>query len=158
MNARFDKYVQSLTKSRRDIAMEAVREYLKGEKDGVEVIDSPVKVYNVCKDLSLQETEQAEVLLLNNKYKLIKRVELSHGGLTETLVDIRVMMKHALLNNATVIGLVHNHPSGDSSPSRNDDNLTCKVKKACDVMRIYLMDHVIIGDGCYYSYREHGKL
>lgn len=105
----------------------------------------------------LQE-EEAWVLLMNNNYKLLKAVKLSHGGLTETSVDIRVAIKAACVNNATVMALTHNHPSGNTRPSRQDDQLTVRFNKACDLMRIYFLDHVIVTDGKYYSYREAGRL
>ena len=85
-------------------------------------------------------------------------MRLSHGGITETAVDVRLIMKEALLNNATVIAVAHNHPSGNVRPSRDDDMLTRKIREACQTMRIHFLDHVIITDGNYYSYREQGKL
>lgn len=104
------------------------------------------------------DTEQAWVLLMNHSLKLIKAVQLSHGGFTETAVDIRVILKNALLSSATVIALCHNHPSNNPNPSRDDDNITKRLNDACNTMRIYLLDHVIVTEDCYYSYREHGKL
>lgn len=102
--------------------------------------------------------EEAWVLLMNQNFKLIKPVQLSHGGITETAVDIRVIIKNALLCNATVVALCHNHPSGNARPSGDDDRLTQKLKKACEVMRLYMLDHLIITDGHYYSYSEEGRL
>ena len=102
--------------------------------------------------------EEAYILLLNQNYKLIKSVRLSQGGLSETSVDVRVALKEALINNATVLALIHNHPSGNATPSRPDDEITKRFQKACDMMRIYFLDHVIITDGKYYSYRESGRL
>ena len=102
--------------------------------------------------------EEAWVLLMNQNFKLIKAVQLSHGGITETAVDIRVIIKNALLCNATVVALCHNHPSGNARPSGDDDRLTQKLKKACEVMRLYMLDHLIITDGRYYSYSEEGRL
>ena len=102
--------------------------------------------------------EEAWVLLMNQNFKLIKAVQLSHGGITETAVDIRVIIKNALLCNATVVALCHNHPSGNARPSGDDDRLTQKLKKACEVMRLYMLDHLIITDGHYYSYSEEGRL
>ncbi len=102
--------------------------------------------------------EEAWVLLMNQNFKLIKPVQLSHGGITETAVDIRVIIKNALLCNATVVVLCHNHPSGNARPSGDDDRLTQKLKKACEVMRLYMLDHLIITDGHYYSYSEEGRL
>ena len=102
--------------------------------------------------------EEAYILLLNQNYKLIKSVRLSQGGLSETAVDVRVALKEALINNATVLALIHNHPSGNATPSRPDDEITKRFQKSCDMMRIYFLDHVIITDGKYYSYRETGRL
>lgn len=67
-------------------------------------------------------------------------------------------MKEAVLCNATVMILCHNHPSNNMRPSRDDERLTDRMKKACDIMAINFLDHVIIGDGSYYSFREEGKL
>ena len=122
-------------------------------------ISSPTAVYNLMRPQMMDlEHEEAHVLLLNQNYKLIKQVRLSQGGITETSVDIRVIMKNAILNNATVLVLCHNHPSGNTRPSKEDDRLTECVKKACDIMRIHFNDHVIITDGNYYSYREQGRI
>ena len=104
------------------------------------------------------DTEEAWALLMNQRLKLIKAVRLSHGGLTETAVDVRVILREALLANATVLTLVHNHPSGNARPSGEDDRITMKLRKACETMRIYMVDHVIMTDGKYYSYAEEGKL
>lgn len=104
------------------------------------------------------DTEEAWVLLMNQRFHLIKAVRLSHGGLSETAVDVRVILREALLCNATVLTLVHNHPSGNAHPSGDDDRITQKLKRASEVMRIYMVDHVIMTDGKYYSYAEEGKI
>ncbi len=104
------------------------------------------------------DTEEAWILLMNRSFKLIKCQCISHGGISETAVDVRIIMREALLNNATAIALCHNHPSGNANPSRDDDRLTQSVKAAAETMRIHLADHVIVTDGKYYSYLEHGKL
>ena len=124
-----------------------------------EEICSATDIYNFMhpKMFDLQE-EEAWVLLMNNNFQLIKAVRLSHGGFTETSVDIRVAIKTACMNNATVMALCHNHPSGSIRPSRQDDQLTTRFGKACDLMRIYFLDHVIVTDGKYYSYREQGRI
>ncbi|MCI6234975.1 MAG: DNA repair protein RadC [Prevotella sp.] len=122
-------------------------------------LSSPQDIYEymhpTMQDL---DVEEAWVLLLNQGFRLIKPVRLSHGGISETAVDIRLIMKEAIVNNATVIALCHNHPSNNLFPSRNDDNLTQNVKKACETMRIHFLDHVIVTDGAYYSYSEKGRL
>ena len=103
------------------------------------------------------DVEEAWVLLMNRNFKLIKKVRISHGGISETAVDVRVIMKHAIMNNATVIALCHNHPSNNPRPSGDDDRLTKRMKEACQLMRIFFLDHLIITDGRYYSYHEEGK-
>lgn len=95
---------------------------------------------------------------MNNALNIKKAKRLSIGGLTETVFDIRLMLKEALLNNATIIAVAHNHPSGNKRPSGEDDRITKKLKGACDTMRIHLLDHVIVTKDGYYSYSEEGKL
>ena len=104
------------------------------------------------------DIEQAWVMLLNQNFRLIKAERISSGGITETAVDVRRIMKLAVVNNATVIALAHNHPSNNPTPSRDDDSITQRLKKACDIMRIHLLDHVIVTEGNYYSYFESGRL
>jgi len=103
-------------------------------------------------------TEEFHILLMNQNYRLVKSVKISQGGITETSADIRVMMREAVLCNATILAACHNHPSGSLSPSRADDELTRAIKEACRLMRIHFLDHVIVTDGAYMSYREQGKL
>ena len=88
----------------------------------------------------------------------IKSVKLSEGGITETSVDIRILMREAVLSGATIMAFVHNHPSGNTQPSKADDVLTQQIAKACQVMRIFFMDHVIVTDGAFYSYHDKGRL
>ena len=104
------------------------------------------------------DIEEAWVLLMNQRFRLIKAVRLSHGGLTETAVDVRVILREALLANATTLTLIHNHPSGNARPSGDDDRITHKLKTACETMRLYLIDHLIVTDGRYYSYAEEGRI
>ena len=102
--------------------------------------------------------EEFWVLLMNQNYKLLKAERISIGGITETSADIRIIMREAVLNNATILAVCHNHPSGSISPSRQDDMLTQSIQKACQLMRIHFLDHVIVTDGAYYSYHEQGKI
>ncbi|MBO7069579.1 MAG: DNA repair protein RadC [Bacteroidaceae bacterium] len=102
--------------------------------------------------------EECHLLMLSNGLKIINSVKLSHGGLACTSVDVRELLRHALLAQATAVILCHNHPSGNLNPSREDDNLTAKVAKACQTMSIKFLDHLIVSDDKYYSYSEQGKL
>ena len=104
------------------------------------------------------DTEEFWVLLMNQHYRLIKSVRIARGGITEVSVDVRIIMREALLVNTTVLAVCHNHPSGNLSPSRHDDDITIAIKKACELMRIRFLDHVIITDGQYFSYHESGKV
>ncbi len=122
-------------------------------------LGSPQAIYDYMRPIMQDlDTEEAWIILMNQNYRLIKEERLSHGGITETLVDVRVIVKEALLNNATIVALCHNHPSNNARPSKEDDRLTERVKKACELMRIYLLDHVIVTESSYYSYREKGRM
>jgi DNA repair protein RadC len=122
-------------------------------------MDSAQAIYeNMLPHMQDLGVEEFWALYLNQNYKLIKKACISRGGISETAVDIRLIMKEALLCNATVVALAHNHPSGNTQPSRQDDALTHRIKQACDTMRIYLLDHIVVTDGNYFSYREHDRI
>jgi len=104
------------------------------------------------------DVEEFWLLLLNQNYRLIKKIRISHGGITEVSVDVRIIMKEAVLANATIMAVCHNHPSGSLRPSRHDEAITTALQKACELMRIHFMDHVIITDGSYYSFHESGRV
>jgi DNA repair protein RadC len=122
-------------------------------------LGTATRIYNhmhpVMQDL---DVEEFWVLLMNQHYRLIKKVKISHGGITETAVDIRIIIKEAVLANATILAVCHNHPSGGITPSKQDDILTNQIHQACQLMRIHFMDHVIVTDGLYYSYHEFGRV
>jgi DNA repair protein RadC len=122
-------------------------------------LGSATAIYNYMHPLMQDlDVEEFHVLLMNQRFRLIKSVRLSHGGITETAVDVRLIMKEAILNNATVLVVCHNHPSGNTRPSRDDDRITESIRKASEVLRVYFLDHVIVTDGAYYSYREEGRI
>ncbi len=102
--------------------------------------------------------EEAWALLMNHNFRHIATVNIARGGITEAAVDVRLILREALVAGATVVALCHNHPSGNARPSRADDRLTESVKKACEAVRIHLADHVIVTDGQYYSYAEQGRI
>ena len=104
------------------------------------------------------DVEEAYLVLMNQSYKHIDTIRLSHGGITETAVDVRVIMKHTIQQNATIIAIAHNHPSGNTHPSRDDEMLTKRIADACRTMRIHFCDHIIVTDGDYYSFRDNGKI
>ena len=102
--------------------------------------------------------EECWALMLNNSARLLKRVHVSSGGRCDTSVDIRMVLKSALLSEATSLILVHNHPSGSVRPSGDDNRLTERLKEAAKLLNIHLLDHVIVTDGDYYSYADNQRL
>lgn len=102
--------------------------------------------------------EECWVLLLNQSSKIIDRICISRGGLASTQVDVRCILREALLKRAVSMVLCHNHPSGNTSPSRDDDRLTEALRRAAEVMNIRLLDHLVITDGGYYSYCDEGRI
>ena len=121
-------------------------------------LGTATRIYNhMHPKLQDSDVEEFWLLLMNQNHRLIKEMRISHGGITEVAVDIRIIMREAVLSNATILAVCHNHPSGSLRPSQADNDLTASLKKACDLMRIRFLDHVIITDGAYYSYHEEGK-
>lgn len=98
--------------------------------------------------------EEFWVLLLNNSNKVIYKLQLSKGGLTQTVVDIRLIFKTALEYLATSIIIVHNHPSGQLTPSTADKDITQKIKLAGKSLDIQLLDHLIITQTGYFSFAD----
>ena len=122
-------------------------------------LGTATRIYNFMHPQMMDlEVEEFWALLLNQHYRLIKAVCISRGGITETAVDIRLIMKQCVTNNATILAVCHNHPSGNIRPSMQDYGLTKQIKKACDLLRVHFTDHVIITDGSYYSYHEEGLI
>ncbi|MBQ8066471.1 MAG: DNA repair protein RadC [Prevotella sp.] len=116
-------------------------------------------IYNhmhpVLQDL---DVEEFWLLLMNQNYRLIKKIRIAHGGITEVSVDIRIIIREAVLANATILAVCHNHPSGNLRPSPTDNAITASLQRACALMRIHLLDHVIVTDGAYFSYHESGRI
>ena len=117
--------------------------------------DTYAIMHPVMQDL---DHEEFWVLLLNNQSRLIKKGRMSMGGITQTAVDVRQILRAALMANATSMVVCHNHPSGKLAPSSDDCYLTTCIKQAANTMNIRLIDHVIITDGNYYSFADNGKI
>lgn len=102
--------------------------------------------------------EEFWIIYLNNSNKVIDRSQLSKGGITGTLVDVRLALKRALELGATSIILAHNHPSGNLNPSSSDKQLTQKMKIAGESLDIKVLDHVIVTEKSYFSFADEGLL
>lgn len=98
--------------------------------------------------------EEFWILYLNNSNRILKKEQLSKGGITGTLVDVRLVLKRAIELSATGIILAHNHPSGTLKPSQADKDLTRKLKKASESLDIKVLDHVIITESAYLSFAD----
>lgn len=103
-----------------------------------------------------QIREYFMVLYLSNSNEVIGTTLLSMGGMTSTIVDIRLLYREAILLGATAIILAHNHPSGKLEPSSSDINLTQKIKEASKFLDIPILDHLIITEESYYSFLDEG--
>ncbi len=122
-------------------------------------ITSSETVYKLMRtNLELLDNEEFWILYLNRGNRVIARERVSIGGVTGTVVDVKVIMKHALDRLASGLILVHNHPSGTLKPSGADDSITTKISAAASFFDISVLDHVIIGAGGFYSYRDEGKI
>ena len=109
-------------------------------------------------DLRHEKQEHMKLLMLNSKSKLIGETEISKGTVNATLITPRELFIEALQKNAVSIIIMHNHPSGDPSPSREDKLTTRRIREAGALIGIELLDHIIIGNNCYVSFRKEGML
>jgi DNA repair protein RadC len=102
--------------------------------------------------------EESAVLFLNRGNRVIGGYKISSGGITSTVMDIRIILGTALKCLATGIIIAHTHPSGELKPSKSDIDLTEQLKQACKLMEITLLDHLIITSESYYSFEDEGLL
>ena len=102
--------------------------------------------------------EEFWIIYLNNSNKVIEQLQLSKGGITGTLVDVRITLRKALEVGATSIILAHNHPSGTLKPSEADKQLTQKLKTAAQSLDIKVLDHLIVTEKSYFSFADEGVL
>lgn len=157
----FCDIVNQLTPGRMEIALAAVELYTrkKARNNLREKIHSSTDVYRIMQPIMVnQEVEELWAIYMNMASRIVKMKRISVGGIAQTLVDIRILLKEALLCNAVAMTICHNHPSGNVRPSSADDQLTEKISKACKTMDIRFLDHLIIADDTYYSYADEGRL
>lgn len=102
--------------------------------------------------------EEFHVILLNRANKIIKDVLISKGGLSGTVADGKLIFKAAITQSAAAIILVHNHPSGNLTPSQSDKQLTLRMKEFGQMIDLPVLDHLIIGDGDYYSFADENQM
>ena len=121
--------------------------------------DTPLKIATFLRSLLDHEAIEVFVLVcLNTKHGLVAYHELSRGTLDSTSVHPREVFKTALLANSASVVLGHNHPSGDPTPSPDDLALTDRLARAGELLGVKVLDHVILGDQAYYSFKERGSI
>ncbi|MFZ7200968.1 RadC family protein [Avibacterium avium] len=138
---------------------EMTKRYLLQELEMVQAFTRPelVRIY-LQTELEHKEREVFLVLFLDNQHRLIKKEEMFLGTINTAAVYPREIVKSALFCNAAAIILAHNHPSGIAEPSNSDRIITEKIQKVAELVEIRVLDHFVIGKGCYVSFSEKGWL
>ncbi len=134
---------------RRHAAASLIKTHITTSKDVAQFMQTTLKDY---------KHEVFAVLFLNRANKINHFEIISEGGITGTVADPRIILKKALEENAVSLVLCHNHPSGSLKPSRQDEDLTKKIKEAAKYFDITIMDHLIVSDDGYYSFADEGIL
>lgn len=160
-NVSIEDICNLLTPARREMALAVIELYkrIKERKNNSKTIRASTDVYEVMHPYMADlKVEECWAIYLNQAGRIIRKQRISVGGLASTQVDVRVILREALTCNATSMILCHNHPSGNTRPSQDDDRLTHSLLEAGRTMNIRLLDHVIVADGSHYSYGDEGRL
>lgn len=156
---RLERLFNSLTPHRRRIAMAAVELYKRRNicRDKRKTIRHSKDVFDIMQPLLGDlDNEEFWLIPLNQAGRVIDTIRTTMGGICNTPVDIRLIMRKLVEVAATAFIVVHNHPSGNVQPSTDDRRITEKIRKAADVFQIKLQDHIIIGYDRYYSFNDEG--
>jgi len=122
-------------------------------------ITSSKEAFNILQPLLMDlPFEEFWVLHLNRAHQVIAKEKISQGGISGTVADVRIILKSAIQKLSSAIIVAHNHPSGNLSPSNQDIQLTRKIKEACRLLDITLLDHLIVTNTDYFSFADNGKL
>ena len=138
-------------------SMELYRRFMTGAYGKI-LIRGPEDIYKYSKHMESLSKEHFQVVLLNTRNVIIHDEIVSVGTLSGCLVHPREVMTVAVRHGAGSFIVVHNHPSGDSEPSKADDEITKILKEAGEIMQIPLVDHVVVSYGGFYSYNKEGRL
>jgi DNA repair protein RadC len=141
------------------VAIELGRRALtRGHRDRPQLLTAGQTVEYLMPAFGGRIIEQFGVVLLDTKYRVIRTALVATGTLNTTVVEPRDVYREAAIGAASAVVVFHNHPSGDPAPSPNDVELTWRLKAAGTLMGIHLLDHVILGDARYFSFKETGNL
>ncbi len=140
-------------------AIELGKRYAQENIEETPTLNTPDKVFATMRyHFADLQHEEFWAIYLNNAKRMISKIRISQGGVSATIVDPKIILRYAIENLATAIILVHNHPSGNLMPSREDDNQTERIAKAAKLFDIQLVDHLIVAAGDFYSYANEGRL
>ena len=154
---RMIKYKTRLTEDKR-VTLE--KEISVNRPDMIDTIRSPEDANSIARGFMRLHEESEEYLYMicmNTKNKIIGVFEISHGNANSSIVGVREIFQKALLANAMSIIVMHNHPSGDCTPSREDIEVTKRIVEAGKIIGVEVLDHIIVGDS-YCSLKEKGYL
>ena len=113
-------------------------------------------IFRTCWSDRLELLEECYLMLLNRANKVLGIMHVSKGGVSGTVVDVKIILAAALKSTASGIIIAHNHPSGDLQPSQADRDLTLKIRSACVLLDIAFLDHLILAKEGYYSFVDEG--
>ena len=138
---------------------EAITEYLVSipVNHNVAITNADLATFYLYPLMKNLDHEESYILYLSRKNTIIKRMQISKGGFTQTTIDNKQILRHALLLGAQGIIIAHNHPTNDPTPSTADITATKSLEKACRAVDLMLLDHLIIADSSYYSFTEDRK-
>lgn len=156
-----DRLFASLTPGRKKVAVAAVEMYKRIQSQQVErkQIRMSQDIYGVMRPvIGNLKNEEFWVIAINQAGRILKKVRISVGGIDQTSADIRLIMRVLIDSGATQFAAVHNHPSGNSRPSNEDNKITQQMKKAAEIFNIRMIDHIIITNEGYYSFCDEGMI
>lgn len=156
-----DRLFASLTPGRKKVAVAAVEIYKRIQSQQVErkQIRMSQDIYGVMRPvIGNLKNEEFWVIAINQAGRILKKVRISVGGIDQTSADIRLIMRVLIDSGATQFAAVHNHPSGNSRPSNEDNKITQQMKKAAEIFNIRMIDHIIITNEGYYSFCDEGMI
>ncbi|MDR0617903.1 MAG: DNA repair protein RadC [Endomicrobium sp.] len=123
------------------------------------ILDSPEKVYNyLMSAIGTEQVEKIYILNLNSKNEILSYLEIESGTVNKTYLNTRKIAEIALKHNAVSVIIAHNHPSGILAPSKNDIDSTCNIKRSLGIIDVFLVDHIIVTNNKYFSFKEHNLL
>ncbi len=148
--------VGELTATRITTAFELGKQLLSYKNKDVEIIRSPEDAAKLFEDLSIHNQEHFVAIYLNTKNHVLKKKTITIGSLNASIVHPREVYSEAIKIGAASVVVAHNHPSGDTYPSREDIDVTRRLSEAGKIMGIDLLDHIVIGQGNFTSLKEKG--